>query len=269
MNDTVGGCYWAYLSRYSQYHHSHTTSEAVKSLPYLLDLEREGHVTGWLYSSIGDAYKYRESGDSSMAMTYYQKGIDHGYIYAHVKRSQLVMGDGGDTSDDGYTSDVGDTTNVGDTTDDGDRSDVADTADNTDITDDIDAADDAKDEVVLSILEAEAKGQLMKDDRVLHELINILNDEMIDYTPKPHILGKFAHEKEMALHYCDVLIERKSPLGYIGKAEVYNGSGSQWYEEDETRAITILEDAVRAGLADTDTCRRLQARYGYVLSLFL
>lgn len=125
---------------------------------------------------------------------------------------------------------------------------------------------------ILPLLEAENQG--VKDDRILHTLINQLR-----YSSSPlsdEILGRFKNKGEMALHYCDVLIQRRSPKGYYLKGCIY--WDGELVPKDSTKAVSIWEEVDRLGLADSTTywsSTSLTHAYMYVrspslaLSLFL
>lgn len=93
--------------------------------------------------------------------------------------------------------------------------------------------------------EAEAKG--LQDDRILASLIKTVWS--LEGTPSSEGLGDYKDKSEMALHYCDVLIKRRSSKGYKLKGEIY------WYgkggvDKDESKAVAIWEEAHKLELAD-------------------
>lgn len=122
------------------------------------------------------------------------------------------------------------------------------------------------DKAVLSLLESEHKGLGLKDDCILDELVKILTDFNDEYYPNPDILGSFQSKSEMALHYCDVLIQRKSPLGYKNKADIYE-HGLARVGKDMSKAVSIWKEAINEGLANYDICYALQKAYRYVSSV--
>lgn len=101
-----------------------------------------------------------------------------------------------------------------------------------------------QEKTVLYLLGAEEKG--VRDSRILEELIMRLSGRTY-YIPSQKVLGKFQSRSEMALHYCDVLIQRRSPLGYYWKGWIY------WLgydlQRDVFKARTIWEEADKLGLA--------------------
>lgn len=119
---------------------------------------------------------------------------------------------------------------------------------------------------VLKLLEAEKKGIAIKDDRILSRVINYLL--MSHYTPSPEVLGTFKDKVEMLLYYCDVLINRGSPLGYQHKGDIYISPVLD-VPEDKSKAVSIWEEADRLGLADNGIYLKLAEAYSYVLSLAL
>lgn len=114
-------------------------------------------------------------------------------------------------------------------------------------------------------LQAEEKG--MRDDRILNMLLCRLR--IRSYSPDSQVLGKFKNRKEMALHYCDVLIDRKSPRGYLRKADFYC-HGYADVPTDFYKALSLWEDADRLGLAHWDTYFKFldEAWYAFSLPLY-
>lgn len=111
------------------------------------------------------------------------------------------------------------------------------------------------------LLEAEEKGILGEDERIIGSLISAVGFE--DELP-PEILGKFKNRAEMILHYCDVLIDRKIPEGYYCKGRVYM-DGDDGMPKDKAKAVSIWEEAVRLGLANINVYYSgLQKAYMYV-----
>lgn len=109
------------------------------------------------------------------------------------------------------------------------------------------------------------KGLEMKDDRMLNDLI----DKLFPRLPndrKPQIPSKFKSIDEMALHYYTVLIQKKSPLSYWKKGLMYT-SGKVGGRTNNSKAVSIWEEAVSEGLADYHICYALQKAYRYVPSI--
>lgn len=95
---------------------------------------------------------------------------------------------------------------------------------------------------VLALLEAERKG--LQDDRILDELVCDLSFNNTPFSDE--VLGNFQNKVEMILHYCDVLVQRKSPGGYHLKGFLY------WIGDvvpkDQAKAVSIWEEADKLGL---------------------
>lgn len=104
----------------------------------------------------------------------------------------------------------------------------------------------SKDDVALTLLEAERKG--LRDERNLIELIDCLCSRYY-YNPSDKVLGNFKDRYKMALYYCDVLIDRGSPKGYLQKGRIYSGYYTNKLR-DVQKAISVWEEADRAGLAE-------------------
>lgn len=119
------------------------------------------------------------------------------------------------------------------------------------------------DRAMFALLKAENDG--LRDDRLLSRAIRFLCDKR--YIPKPGILGTFKNKVEMALYYCDVLIERGSPLGYYRKGLIY-WKGLAGVPKDKYKAVTIWMTAHRHGLADINIYANpkasIMAAYRYV-----
>lgn len=119
-----------------------------------------------------------------------------------------------------------------------------------------------RDKVLLGLLEAEHKGIGVKDGRIIAKILEHLKDRK--YTPNAEVLGKFNNKGEMALHYCDVLIERGIPHGYYMKGALYK-FGEATVPDDESKAVSIWEEADRLGLANVIIyCHGLAPAYRYV-----
>lgn len=118
-----------------------------------------------------------------------------------------------------------------------------------------------KDAAMLILLEAEKKGIGMKDDRILEKLIARLRAD--GYQPSARVLGTFQNQSQMALHYCDLLIQRKSPTGYQLKGVDARTFASRSHD-DKLGLISLLEEADRVGLATSQTYSDLKAVYTYV-----
>lgn len=115
------------------------------------------------------------------------------------------------------------------------------------------------DSQVLSALDALEKGLAIKDERIVTPIIDTLSKYRFRYTPDPYVLGKFDNKIAMALHYCDVLIQYQSPLGYFKKGAIYDDDKSGI--QDQAKAVSIWEDAAQVGLANYDIYSRLQCAY--------
>lgn len=102
-------------------------------------------------------------------------------------------------------------------------------------------------EAVTVLLNAEERGIGAHDHQLLSILIDSLLDE--DYVPNRTILGTFNNKWEMALHYCDVLIQRGSSVGYHSKATLYR-YGNEDFPQDIRKAVEVWEEADKAGLAN-------------------
>lgn len=184
----------------------------LKSLPYLLDLEREGHIDGQLFGYLGIKYDVSYANDPLKAKMYYQRAIERGYIPPYALRSSS------------------------------------------------DADNETIEKALLILLEAESKGLDMKDDRIFHSVFEVLTLHTASYTPSSQVLGKFKDATEMALHYCDVLIQRRSPLGYSAKSDIYS-FGIPGVSRDECKAMAILEEGARVGRCTHITCLDLLSWY--------
>lgn len=103
-----------------------------------------------------------------------------------------------------------------------------------------------KNRALLTLLDAEKKGVSVKDDRILEKLILRLIDGLPRHSAQ--LLGEFKNVGELVLHYCDVLIQRGSHIGYRLKGEVYQ-YGHAGIAIDEAKAIAIWEEADKVGLA--------------------
>lgn len=94
------------------------------------------------------------------------------------------------------------------------------------------------------LLAAEEQG--VKDERILEAVIGILCTP--DYSPSPEVLGQFQCANVMALYYSEVLIQRKSYLGYQRKGMIL------WHQmNDEARGLSVFLDADRHGYATAYT----------------
>lgn len=114
---------------------------------------------------------------------------------------------------------------------------------------------------VLKILEAEEKGIALKDDRILSDLVEWLIRPR--YVPITEVPAHFKDAEEMALHYCDLLIKRRSPLGYYHKGSLY-WEDHPTMSKDKSKAVAIWEEADQAGLADAPTYFKLAKAFLYV-----
>lgn len=119
----------------------------------------------------------------------------------------------------------------------------------------------SKDRAILTLLELEKKGEGVKDDRVLGRVVDCLREQT--YQPSRQVLGRFRTKGEMALHYCDVLIQRKSHLGYDWKAHIYN-NGEAGIRRNGSKVLAIYEEADRVGLATLEAYTYHLAACGYV-----
>lgn len=104
--------------------------------------------------------------------------------------------------------------------------------------------------VIATLLEAvETWGE---DDRLLDLLIDRLCT--MHRTPSDTLdplLSKFGSYGEAVMHYCDVLIQRGSPLGYLWKSDVYH-EGKVGVPRDVSKAVSLYAEADRLGLATFD-----------------
>lgn len=122
---------------------------------------------------------------------------------------------------------------------------------------------------LVSLLDAEQKGLGTKDDRILDKLIEVLVSDSRNVADIPRRFRKFQSKAEMILHYCDVLIQRRSPRGYYQKGQFY--CRTEFYRLTELPdnqsivAVSVWEEVGRLGLADYDTYRQLYHAYMYVL----
>lgn len=104
-----------------------------------------------------------------------------------------------------------------------------------------------KDKAVLTLLEAEKKAMGEVDNVIIENIVSRLI--YTDHVYKPEVLGRFKNRGEMALHYCDVSIQRGSPKGYYEKGNLYI-CGRAGLPRDVDKAVSIWEEADRVGLAD-------------------
>lgn len=102
-----------------------------------------------------------------------------------------------------------------------------------------------KEKAVQLLVEAEKRG--IEDDVLLNELVNSLM--LSSYTPSARVLGRFRDRAEMALHYSDVLIQRKSPRGYHWKSRLYL-EGKHGIPQNKRKALAIWKEGERLGLID-------------------
>lgn len=125
---------------------------------------------------------------------------------------------------------------------------------------------DDPDKAMMALLTAEDKG--VKDDRILGKLLESMYD--VNVSVSDHVLtrGKFHSKEEMALYYCDVLIQRGSPKGYSWKAKIL-GEVTIDGQNGEADALGVLIDADNAGLATFSVYISLASAYMYVICLLL
>lgn len=119
----------------------------------------------------------------------------------------------------------------------------------------------------LEALKAEDKGLGRKDDRILNMLINKLRHPK--YSPNRRVLGEFADKTALALHLCDVLIERKSPRGYYQMGDIYQGDMRGYMYGDHSTGLRVWREADRVGLAECRTYIKLILGSRYVSPILL
>lgn len=216
--DYLGGCPWAYIGVYNLYVEVYKgTGNSKRGFHYLLDLEREGVTDGRLLVALGDCYGGGSQCDLNihLGMTYFQRATEVGYVPAWLSQFRVVC-------------------------------------------DDISCMKYDLDEAVLKLLGAEEKGVGVKDDRILGYIVAMLTDlklqnrpilRQLAYLPSDQVLGKFENKIEMALHYCDALIQRKSSLGYSKKSDTYKCDRTDKLHPEIP--VANWKEADHAGLADS------------------
>lgn len=109
----------------------------------------------------------------------------------------------------------------------------------------------------------ESEKYLMDETKIMTWHINRLCSQ--SYTPNIESLKGFTSPIVKALYYCDILIQRGSPSGYILKSSIYK-EGKGGMAKDEGKAVRIREEADRRGLATHSfyTSGGLIAAYKYV-----
>lgn len=193
--------------------------------PNIFDLEREGYLDGWVFNNIGGYYDRNRDSGNHTSTT-------------AMKYFQLAI-------EHGCISGFEHLRRLMPHVETGIYTDI--------------------DLEVFAVLGPEKKSLEMKDDRLIHHLVLDLIDLSSQYHPNPQVLGKFKDRIEMALNYCDILIEMKSPFGYKHMAETYR-SGCAGVDDTMPKVVSIMEEADKAGLADSETYYSLQRAYRYVLS---
>lgn len=187
-------------------------SHLRKAFNYLLDLEREGLIDGGVLDKIGTCYK---------------RGDGHAYdAYQAVNYYQRAINVGYSQAFLGLFSSF---------------------------------REYEIENRIAPVLEAWENGVGLVDDRVLlrmpneHEVGVFLAKTRITWcNPRRYIYNGSLNYHQLQLHYCDILIERKSHLGYrnLGE-EILRGTGemrTRW-----TRAVSIWEEGDRVGLCDFPT----------------
>lgn len=108
-------------------------------------------------------------------------------------------------------------------------------------------------EIMQFLQEAEEKG--VTDERVLVYMIRLL-------AARGKEIQKGSNPSDLALQYCEVLINRGSPLGYHWKGTIYCCDDFK----DWVKAVSIWEDADRLGVASFYTYSQggLVTAYTYV-----
>lgn len=120
---------------------------------------------------------------------------------------------------------------------------------------------------MMTLVETENKSEGVYDDRIVGELVNKLIESR--YVPSAQCLGRFKDQGEMALHYCNVLIKKRSPLGYQLKGDIYT-RGIGGIKKDDSKAVSVWEEADRHGLATFEIyCYHLAPAYMYVILLMI
>lgn len=122
-----------------------------------------------------------------------------------------------------------------------------------------------RDKALLLLLEAEEKG--IRDDRILDALVDKLR--YFKHTPCQEVLGRFKSKCKMMLHYCYVLIHRKSPKGYYHLGFIYS-VGIDGIKPNKSKAVAVWKEADRVGLANTFIYQyHLSQVYMYVLFCYI
>lgn len=120
----------------------------------------------------------------------------------------------------------------------------------------------ALDRTVQLLLEAEEHSLGRKDDRVLDKVIETVDEEEPVDRNLRHPVLHFKSKAIMILHYCDVLIQRRSPRGYFWKGMIYSRGLRSL--PGPSAAVAVWEEADKAGLADHSIYTSLTQAYRYV-----
>lgn len=111
--------------------------------------------------------------------------------------------------------------------------------------------------IACSLLKNELEATHSKEDRLLGMHIDMLLDP--DYV-RTFVPAMLTMRGQLALSYCNDLIQRGSPKGYSAKGWIY-ALGKYNIPEDWSQAVSIWDEADRLGLADTDAYYGLQRAY--------
>lgn len=192
---------------------------------YLMGLEREGYVDGALFDKIGDGYAYMVRRPSEIMLPYMY--LQRAISLGYV-RSYLTMVEILESRFHAAVFPRG------------------------------------MNNPLLILLKATEQG--VTDEGVLAELLQHLSRWHPDVLiPSAHHQGRRVPVGELALYYCDVLIQNGSSLGYDWKAKLY-WSGKAGLPQDMSKAVSIWEEADRLELAHIDMYKDgLIKAYMYVI----
>lgn len=98
------------------------------------------------------------------------------------------------------------------------------------------------------LVEAEEKGLAAKDDRIICRLIEHLLSPYCKVCPTLFEKYQKKNPSELALYFCDLLIQRGEASGYKLKAFLY-WRGINDIPKDQAKAVSILEEADKANVA--------------------
>lgn len=96
----------------------------------------------------------------------------------------------------------------------------------------------------------------LTDIRVLEKLTSLISVIFNNPHKEMYEEGRFKHQTDIAHHYVDLLVERKSPLGYHFKGRqhyAYYDVICQFGEENHVEALRVWEEVDELGYANFET----------------